>query len=191
MMEPVEVRTFPIEVRSAEGRTIEGKACPYGGRWDVGGFDEQLAPGVFSKSIREAAIDLPLLRFHDHQSVPVGKAVAWREADDGLYGTWELDTREEAAEAARLAREGYLTGLSVGFAPIRSDWDESGERAYVVRREARLLETSLVPVPAFPDARVIVVRSLGVPERPETAVVPRKPTPRMDALRAYLGRFGA
>lgn len=189
--ESSEVRTFAIEVRSSEGRHIEGKACPYGGKWDVGYFDETLVRGCFAKSIKESAINLPLLRFHDSESVPVGKAVEWREEDDGLYGVWQMDSRAEALEAARLADEGFLAGLSIGFAPILSDWDDSRDRPHVTRREGRLLETSLVPVPAFPDARVITVRSAGVPDRPDTVVVPAVPKRRLAAIEARMAALEA
>jgi HK97 family phage prohead protease len=183
---PPEVRQFGVHLRAAEGRTIIGKAAPYGEMHDIGSFHEQLQPGCFKKSIREAARALPLLALHDHQSIPVGKATKWTEADDGLYGEWLMDTRAEAREMLRLVEEDLMGGLSVGFVGIRSDWSEDGPKPAVIRHEARLLEVSLVPVPAFAPARVLAVRSAGVPDNPGTAIIP---TPRLDAYRAwFVGR---
>jgi HK97 family phage prohead protease len=178
-----EVRAYPVEFRRQSNRQMTGLVATYGRVYDVGVFTETLHPGVFKKSIAESARALPLLTMHDHESIPVGRAVKWDDDEERLLGTWEFDTRAEAVEAARLAEEGYLTGLSVGFLPILSRWDETGEKPHTDRHEARLLETSLVPVQAYSDAGVLAIRSAGHPERAGLAVVP---TPRLLEARALL-----
>jgi HK97 family phage prohead protease len=189
MSKPVqatEIRQFGVQLRKAGTRTMTGLAVPYNVTRNTGnGFSERFHPGVFAKSIKEAARALPLLMHHQWDSIPVGKATAWEETTEGLVGTWEFDSRSDALEAARLAGEGYLTGLSVGFLPTAdgSDWDLNGDLPHVDRRVARLLETSLTPTPVFEGAGVIAVRSLGCPDRPETRVID---TPRLDATRAWL-----
>jgi HK97 family phage prohead protease len=162
---------------------MTGHVATYGKVYDVGGFTERLMPGVFAKSIKEAARALPLLTMHDHESIPIGKAVKWDDNEERLLGTWEFDTRAEAVEAARLAEEGYLTGLSVGFLPIQSRWDDSGDKSHVDRYEARMLETSMVPVQAYSDAGVLAIRSAGHPERSGLTIVP---TPRLLEAKALL-----
>jgi HK97 family phage prohead protease len=142
-----------------------------------------LQPGVFAKSIAESARALPLFANHAHDQVPVGKASRWTEAADGLYGEWLMDTRAEAREIVRLVNEDLLGGMSVGFLPIHSDWDNSGDKPRVVRHEARLLETSLVAVPAHSTARVLAVRSAGEPDDPTSRVIP---TPRLTEFKAWL-----
>lgn len=176
-----ELRTYPAtELRvlvetetNAALTTLHGRAVPYNVPTNVGFYTETVAPGAFSKSIREAARGLPLLLWHDNESWPIGKAVEWDSGDDGLDGTWELDDSDLAQRAARQARDGFLTGLSVGFQPLPggSQWEfvsdeawEAGELDSVTRTEARLLETSLTPTPAFAGAGVTLVRSLGMPE---------------------------
>lgn len=185
-----EVRRYPLQLRRTANRRMTGLAAPYGEVADLGFFREVLVPGVFAKSITEAARALPLLMFHDHESLPVGKAVGWEETDSGLIGEWEFDTRAEALEAARLADEGFLTGLSVGFTPIQTRWDDEpadGGAPLAHRVESRLAETSLVPAGAFVGARVLAVRSAGHPELPATKVVP---TPKLDQFRAWLASRG-
>jgi len=183
LVEASEVRRFPVDLR-AEGRTITGLAAPYAVANDVGPFVETLQPGVFAKSIAESARALPLFANHDHEAIPVGKASRWTEAADGLYGEWLMDTRAEAREIVRLVNEDLLGGMSVGFLPIRSDWDHSGDdKPRVVRHEARLLETSLVAVPAHSTARVLAVRSAGEPDDPGSRVIP---TPRLTEFKAWL-----
>lgn len=183
MAKPSEVRAYPVELRRTQGRRLFGRVATYGFRYDIGPFTEVLRPGVFKKSIAQAARSLPLLMDHEHSSIPVGKAVEWRDSDEALVGEWEFDTRAEAVEAARLADEGYLTGLSVGFAPLNTSWDDGGDKPHAERIEARLLEVSMVAVPAYVDAGVVAVRSMGHPEVPGLSVVE---TPRLAEVRAWL-----
>lgn len=171
-----EVRTFPtIEFREFEasdsGRFLEGRAVPYDTWADVGWFMEQHAPGSFAKSIREAAQQLPLLLWHNGRSFPIGTSHEWRDNDAGLDCVWRLDEQDPiAVEAARKAAGGFMTGLSIGFAPVGAreqdgpepphefTLDENGTM-WVRWVESRLLEVSLTPTPAFAGAKVAHVRS--------------------------------
>lgn len=191
-----EVRTFRgLEFRDAEmsesGKWLEGRAVPYGVWQDVGWYMERIEKGCFAKSIREAARRLPLLLWHDSRSFPVGVSHRWTESDDGLDVVWKMDTSDVAQEAARLAREELLTGLSVGFAGINSGtsrtYDEDAGISYVSRSEARLMEVSLTPTPAYAGAKVALVRS----REPQVNGIPGKPSQRRrsaetTALREWL-----
>jgi len=165
------------DVDTTAGYTMmEGRACPYNvftTRW---WFMEQFAAGLFDKSIKESAAALPLLIFHDDMTWPIGHASEWRSDADGLYGVWKLDSSAEAQRAARMAKEGHLSYLSVGYQPVLSDWemtelddwdpDDVATLDKVTRREARLVETSVVSTPAFKDAEIQLVRSAEQGSRP-------------------------
>lgn len=201
-----EVRTFLAlefrEVDSTEsGRFLEGRAVPYN-RWaDIGWFRERFVPGAFTKSIREAAKKLPLLLWHDNRSFPIGVTDEWRDNDAGLDVVWRLDVDDpRAVEAARKAREGMLTGLSIGFAPIMKPQKDAQGREFdanntididdmgvmsITRHEARLLEVSLTPTPAYAGAKVALVRSrTGQPGQ-------RRRSAEIDAWRRYLEELTA
>jgi hypothetical protein len=147
---------------------LEGRAVPYDTWQDLGFFLELHAAGSFERSTKAGSgRQLPLLLFHDNRSFPVGHAEKW-DHDGGLNGVWRLNDSPEAQRAARQAADGDLTGLSVGFQPIRTDrqyvddWDpELGpeHKDRYTRLESRLLEVSLTPTPAFADAEVTVVRT--------------------------------
>lgn len=184
-----EIRTYAptLEFRAVDGtenlRFIEGIAVPYGVESDVGYYMEQIQRGCFAKSIKEAAKTLPLLTWHDSRSFPIGKSVEWTELDDGLRAVWELDTDDETAmTAARKARDGFMTGLSVGFHPIKSERvvDEELGILHVKRVEARLLEVSVTPTPAYAGAQVALVRSR------EARGGRRRQSAELDAWRRYL-----
>lgn len=170
-----------LQVRDLDtkARRIQGRAVPYGVEIDLGWYFESMAPGVFTKSIREAARELPLLLFHDGRSLDtvVGKATAWQEnvkgsdGISGLEGVWELDADESADRALAKVESGSLNFMSVGFQPKAGDlgseyrWDDDDE-LHVLRKEARLLEVSLTPTPAYADAIASKARHQVTPGRP-------------------------
>jgi HK97 family phage prohead protease len=148
---------------------MEGRAAPYGEWGNRGWYLEAFADGLFEKSIKEASAALPLLIFHDDLTWPIGSAVKWTSQSDGLYGQWRLDGSSEAQRAAQLAKDGHMTSMSVGYQPQLSKWDWSDLETWdpddastldrVTRVEARLLETSLVPLPLLAGAQVTLVAS--------------------------------
>lgn len=176
-----EVRTYPaaaLQVVEADVDStlseLHGMAVPYGIQSNVGWYRETIRAGAFNKSIREAAKGLPLLLWHDNQSWPIGRSSSFSSEQEGLYGVWALDDSPDAQRAARQARDGFLVGMSIGFQPIANEWTyvdwedwnpEAGVVDSVERIEARLLEVSLTPTPAYAGAQVALVRSAGVPEQ--------------------------
>lgn len=161
-----EARVYPIEVRDIDdtAKLMRGVAAPYNQPTPIAGtYLEVLAPGVFAKSIRESARNLPLLSFHDQRSWPVGKAVGWEETDTGLVGTWEFAPTEEGEKAWTMARDGFVSGLSVGFQPIDSHTEPGTDTrpTTITRKVARLFETSMVTAPAYAGAQILLVRTAG------------------------------
>ena len=151
---------------------LEGRAVPYGEWASLGLFMESHDAGSLKQSTDNGkGRGLPLLLFHDQRSFPIGVSEQWTHRDDGLDGRWKLNDSPEAQRAAGAAERGELTGLSIGFQPIRSrwefvawdDWDpELGpdHMDKVTREESRLVEVSVVSGPAFPSAQVTDVRSV-------------------------------
>ena len=171
-----------FRVVDADRHTVTGLAAPYD-RWTpiAGSYLERFTQDTFWESVtRGSGKKAPLLMHHDHRDVPVGKPVSWESTADGLVGVWQLDgDSERGREAHRLAAEGYMTALSVGFQPgDGDDIDTTGDVPRVTRGPARLLETSMVSVPAVDDARIIKVRSVGLAPRVD---------PRIAAIRRELG----
>ena len=199
-----DTKTKPTEARLYEGlmlREVETTnnlsmlsriAVPYNREQDIGFFIESFEPGSLAKSIRESAAALPLLVFHDASRWPIGHAKEWQESDEALRGVWKLDRENpDAITAARQAKEGHLNFMSIRFMPIRSEWTTvedwnpdlgAGHKDRVVRREARLIETSLVSAPAYADAKIEWVRSA------ERALHPEARGAELAGWRDYLER---
>jgi len=148
---------------------LRGRAVPYAVWTNRGWFMESVRHGCFDKSLDENGDALPLHLFHDSDSFPVGVSTAWERKRDALYGVWRLDGGDEAQRAAALAHDGLLGYMSVGHSPIRSEWEfvdadsqwnpDLGPEHMdkLTRVESRLVEVSLLTVPAYPQAQVLAV----------------------------------
>jgi HK97 family phage prohead protease len=96
----------------------------------------------------------PVVLFaHDYKSLPVGKAVSISQVGDSLISTVEFvpaDISPVAQQCYQLAAQGFMRGASIGFRPISTP--KANELGGYDFANVELLEWSLVPVPAHPDA---------------------------------------
>lgn len=101
-----------------------------------------------------------LLWAHSHYDPPVGKVGAVSIAGDKLIAEKCVFTSEDenpfGAGVGRMVKGGFLNTVSVGFMPLKWEarFDEEGEFLGYNFLEQELLELSVVPVPAHPDALV-------------------------------------
>lgn len=146
----------PFDIKSlSESGHIEGLLAGFG---DVDHGGDKLLPGCLSKSLARRTSPLPMLLHHDMKR-PVGAWKEWQELPEGLYvkGTLTLSTRD-AQEAHALAKDGALTGLSIGWKPVQGEVNQkTGER---IVTEAELFEGSLVTVPMHDRARVTSLKDM-------------------------------
>ena len=177
MSEPIMRHTpMRLEVRdtASDGRTITGVAVPYDEVTDGVPGGERFARGAFRRSlnaIRDSGSWPKLFVGHQHSRSAVGKALTLEETRDGLEGEWRLANTEAGREAAVEVAEGVLDSLSVGFRAIREGMADGVREV----REARLIECSLVSMPAYEGARVTSVRSVGAVMLPPAPTVDTSP----------------
>jgi HK97 family phage prohead protease len=148
--------TFELKTLNDSGH-IEGLLAGFG---DVDHGGDKLLPGCLSKSLATRSAPLPMLLHHDMKR-PIGAWKEWEERAEGLFvkGALTLATRD-AQEAHALAKDGALTGLSIGWKPKRSTFDKQGVRLVA---EAELFEGSLVTVPMHDRARVSAIKAIRNP----------------------------
>ncbi len=95
----------------------------------------------------------PLLLYaHNYQSVPIGRVDGIRVEGDALVGALDFAPTPFANEIRALVEGGYLNTFSVGFRPLKQAYN--AERDGIDFLEQELLEISIVPVPANPNALV-------------------------------------
>lgn len=90
-------RTFAValEVRSdGDGRTILGRAVPYGQTAEIPGGKERFMPGAFARQLGGGQLGAVKL-FSSHKTridgeFAVGKTVDLSDRPDGLFGAWAM-----------------------------------------------------------------------------------------------------
>lgn len=95
-----------------------------------------------------------LLYAHDHRALPVGRAEAiWADAKSlrARLRFVPANIYPFAGQVAAMVRAGYLNSLSVGFKPLSQVRNREG--GYDIA-EAELMELSIVPLPALPQATI-------------------------------------
>ena len=89
---------------------------------------------------------------HDYSALPIGKCVNLSVSDGKLMGTCQFADHPMAKTVLSLVDGGYLNATSVGFKPI--DYSLNQDRQGMDFKSQELLEFSIVPVPANPQALI-------------------------------------
>jgi HK97 family phage prohead protease len=161
----VQTRTFELELElrdEGNGRTMIGRAVPYGQTADIGGGKtERFVMGAFSRQI--ASGQLQAVKLHTSHTqrqsgeLPIGKTLSLTEQQDGLHGAWELHDTPRGLEALHLMKIGEVTGLSIGFKAL-PDGTTLGADGAMIRSVAHLDHIALTTSPAYSGAQVMAVR---------------------------------
>jgi HK97 family phage prohead protease len=153
------VRSFTLELRAGgDGRTLVGRAVPYGQTIDIDGGRERFVSGAFARHLESPGhVKLHATHGSRESSFAVGKTTSLQDRADGLYGEWEMYNTSGGNDALELVRTKEVTGLSVGFKPIQQRLAPDG--AYE-RTLVHLDHVALTTEPAYPDAKVLAVRSV-------------------------------
>lgn len=145
-----------VEFRSEGGRLV---AQGYAARFDalsqnLGGFVEQIAPGAFAKTLKEA--DVRALFNHDPNFV-LGRnksgTLRMAEDSDGLAYEIDLPDTTLGRDVAVLLERGDISGSSFGFRVIEDDWAET-RSGFPLRtlKEVALRDVGPVTYPAYVDS---------------------------------------
>ncbi|MDQ7850945.1 MAG: HK97 family phage prohead protease [Armatimonadota bacterium] len=120
---------------------------------------------------------------HNSDLPPIGRTVALEPLGDALVATVEFAQTPFAQEVRQLVDAGFLRAASIGFLPLRWEPMPGGGRRFL---EAELVEWSVVPVPANPEALVQQAEAAGVVCRALREALSPLSAPALDleALRA-------
>jgi uncharacterized protein len=146
---------FALELKKLDK---EGRFAGYASVFNI--VDNQrdiMLPGAFSSTIHKGTANIKFLWQHQ-QDEPIGVIQRLSEDSHGLYveGRLLLDV-QKAQEAYSLLKAGAISGLSIGYSPVRYSIDpDTGVRLIA---EVDLWEISLVTFPANSDANVTLLKS--------------------------------
>lgn len=104
---------------------------------------------------------------HNHNELPIGKARNTGVEDNKLVSTADFPTKGIQGFADTvydMVKGGFLNRASVGFRPLEWVFNEARGGFDFVKQA--LLEWSVVPVPALPQATLVEVRSQGIDVQP-------------------------
>lgn len=151
----------PPEERADDTAMIVGHAAVFNQRsQDLGGFQEQIAPGAFSKSIGG---DVRALFNHDPNLIlgrTTAKTLRLTEDNTGLLAEITPPNTATARHIVESMRRGDVTQMSFGFRTIQDNWDMDGEMAIRTLIEVDLFDVSPVTFPAYTQTDV-AIRSLN------------------------------
>lgn len=147
---------FNLELKSIDA---EGRFAGYASVFDV--VDNQkdvIIKGAFSNTLKGRISHIKMLWQHQ-QDEPIGIFDRMFEDAHGLYveGRLLLDV-QRGREALALLKSGAISGLSIGYSPLRYRIDAN--TGVCILSEVELFEVSLVTFPANDAAGITVVKSM-------------------------------
>jgi hypothetical protein len=156
-MEVIERRSLTVsdlEFREDDDAPkFRGHAAVFDQETDLGFFREQIAPGAFTKTIKDGA-DVRFLFNHDPDTVmarTTAKTLRLSEDKQGLLAEADLDPAD--VDVQRLLpklRSGNVSQMSFAFRAVKEEWDDT-EPDHPLRtlREVKLFDVSPVTYPAY------------------------------------------
>lgn len=142
-----------------------------------------LIPGEISEREMPLSLMIQTVTAEGHMGAELGGRIdeIWRkENGDGeieIWGRGPFDSSDVGREGARLVEEGFLTGVSLDLAiseavalhpetyePLETDEMDFLEFLigdFVTGLKGKIMGATLVPFPAFPDAKVSIVTASG------------------------------
>jgi HK97 family phage prohead protease len=158
----MEYRSFALADADLTGRRFRGRALVYGQPSPLPTVDgqtvhESIQRGAFTETM------VPLFREHKPELLLARNSVRLTHGT-GLDVEAELLDTAAGREARELVEAGELRGLSVGFLPTGPwQWERRGAEVHRSLPSGRLLEISLVAIPAY-EGTTAAVRSLTIPQ---------------------------
>ena len=146
---------FSAEFRE-EGSTLKGHPATFNDVYDLGMFEERIAPGAFDNVMGD---DVRALFNHDPNQI-LGRTTAGtlRISLDkqGLFS--EIDLPDSAVQLREAITRGDVTQMSFGFTVKKDEWEvldeETGKERRTITEIGRLYDVSPVTFPANPNTDV-------------------------------------
>lgn len=150
----IEWREYKIALAESEARTIEGLAVPYE-------RETKLAPGYYETIARDAYQpdgDVGSIKLLWRHGEVIGAGTA-TSGHDGVPIQARISQTSAGDDAYQLLKDGVVDSLSIGFIPLEYEetWDDD-QNLHVRQKRIDIKEVSLVPWPAYDDAKVTKVR---------------------------------
>ena len=141
--------THRAEVRMSEdGNRLEGYAAVFDSESRDMGFTETIAPGAFTRTLRDGDEVVALVEHEPHATSILGRRSAdtltLDQDDTGLHVSLELPDTSTGRDIRELVKRGDITDMSFAFLPYEGgeEWSTDGDG----KRSRRLTEVQLYDV---------------------------------------------
>jgi uncharacterized protein len=180
-----EFRSFEGEIRTeGDGNTFVGYAAKFNVPSEPLPFTERIAPGAFSKSLRQRSKDVRLYVNHNSDMVLASKrsgTLRLSEDEVGLRVEADLPETTAARDLRALMTSGVVSTMSFGFTVPRGGDKWSGNGMERTLTGINLHEVSVVTgFPAYPQTEAAVRSLEKLSER--TGIAVDELTEALDAL---------
>jgi uncharacterized protein len=180
-----EFRSFESEIRTeGDGNTFVGYAAKFNVPSEPLPFTERIAPGAFSKSLRQRSKDVRLYVNHNSDMVLASKrsgTLRLTEDEVGLRVEADLPETTAARDLRALMDAGVVSTMSFGFTVPRGGDKWSGNGMERTLTGINLHEVSVVTgFPAYPQTEAAVRSLEKLSER--TGIAVDELTEALDAL---------
>lgn len=150
----LEWREYKVSLASDDSRTLEGLAVPYERETKLGaGYYETIAADAYQP---DGGVGSIKLLWRHGEVIGAGTAVS---SPDGVPIQARISQTSAGDDAYQLLKDGVVDSLSIGFIPLEYEetWDDD-QNLHVRQKLIDIKEVSLVPWPAYDDAKVTKVR---------------------------------
>ena len=152
----IKYRAGAFELKDLDEKTgvFTGYASVFG---NMDSYRDVIERGAFAKTLSEHGHRVKVLWQHDPYT-PIGKPKVMKEDDRGLYVEAQVSQTTQGKDALILLADGVVNELSIGYSPIKHQWDAEGK----IRRlmEVKLWEFSPVTWAANDLAIITGTKSL-------------------------------
>ena len=151
---PIEWREYKIALAENDTRTLEGLAVPYERETKLGaGYYETIAADAYQP---DGGVGSIKLLWRHGEVIGAGTATS---STEGVPIQARISQTSAGDDAYQLLLDGVVDSLSIGFIPLEYEetWDDD-QNLHVRQKRIDIKEVSLVPWPAYDDAKVTKVR---------------------------------
>lgn len=171
------------QLRASGGRKLSGYAAVFDSQTSIGGFDEVVRPGAFTRSLREGA-DIRCLYNHNADFVlgrTRAKTLRLKEDETGLHFDCDTPDTQAARDLLVSVERGDIDGSSFAFAVRKQRWTEGADGSLLRELvDLDLFDVSPVTFPAY-SATSVGARTLWPQGVPVEVSLRCRPGPRLSA----------
>ena len=146
------------EIKADAQGTVEGYGSVFN---NIDSYDDVVAPGAFTRTLAMANDQrrLPAMLWQHNAEEPIGIWTEMREDARGLFVRGKLADTQRGRDALELMKLGALTGLSIGYNTVRSEFNDATGVSTLLDLE--LWEVSPVTFPANSAARITDAKNIS------------------------------